>query len=102
VTIVVLVREWGVTALRFWVIRHGVMAAGRGGKLKTVLQTGALLGLLMPLRLQEGGWETPGLLLWWLAVALTVAAVAVTVVTGIDYVVKARAVRREGRVQARS
>ena len=31
VTVVVLVREWGITAVRFWVIRHGVMAAGRGG-----------------------------------------------------------------------
>src|SRR4051795_1225019 len=39
VTIVVLVREWGITAVRFWVIRHGVMAAGRGGKVKTLLQT---------------------------------------------------------------
>ena len=34
VTIVVLVREWGITAVRFWVIRHGVMAAGRGGKVR--------------------------------------------------------------------
>ena len=35
VTIVVLVRELGVTGLRFWVIRRGVMAASRGGKVKT-------------------------------------------------------------------
>ncbi len=102
VTIVVLVREWGITGLRFWVIRYGVMAAGRGGKLKTVLQSGALTMLLMPLRLLEGGWETPGLVAWWFAVALTVAAVGLTVVTGLDYVVKALAVRRAGRVQARS
>ncbi|MBA2463800.1 MAG: CDP-diacylglycerol--glycerol-3-phosphate 3-phosphatidyltransferase [Nocardioidaceae bacterium] len=99
VTAVVLVREWGITALRFWVIRYGVMSAGRGGKLKTVLQTGALLGLLMPLRLFEGSWEAVGLVLWWMAVALTVAAVAVTVVTGIDYVLKARTVRQEGLVR---
>ena len=31
VTIVVLVREVGVTLLRFWVIRHGVIPASRGG-----------------------------------------------------------------------
>jgi CDP-diacylglycerol--glycerol-3-phosphate 3-phosphatidyltransferase len=42
VTVVVMVREWGVTALRFWVIRQGVMPASRGGKLKTVLQAIAL------------------------------------------------------------
>ena len=44
VTIVVLVREWGITLMRFWVIRYGVMAAGRGGKLKTMLQAVALGG----------------------------------------------------------
>ena len=32
VTVVILVREVGVTLLRFWVIRHGVIAASRGGK----------------------------------------------------------------------
>ena len=42
VTVVILVREIGVTLLRFWVIRHGVMPASRGGKVKTVLQTLAI------------------------------------------------------------
>jgi CDP-diacylglycerol---glycerol-3-phosphate 3-phosphatidyltransferase len=102
VTILILVREWGITGLRLWVMRYGVMAAGRGGKLKTVLQTAAICGLLLPLRLLEGGWEPIGLVLWWVAVALTAAAVVVTVVTGVDYVVKALAVRREGRVRASS
>ncbi|QNN52242.1 CDP-diacylglycerol--glycerol-3-phosphate 3-phosphatidyltransferase [Nocardioides mesophilus] len=102
VTIVVLVREWGITALRFWVIRYGVMAAGRGGKLKTVLQTAALSGLLLPLLLLEGAWEPVGRALWWVAVVVMAAAVLLTVVTGADYVVKALAVRREGRLRASS
>ena len=38
VTVVILVRELGITLLRFWVIRHGVIAASRGGKLKTLAQ----------------------------------------------------------------
>src|SRR5262249_18158535 len=38
VTIVILAREVAVTALRFWVIRYGVIAASRGGELKTLLQ----------------------------------------------------------------
>ena len=97
VTIVVLVREWGITALRFWVIRHGVMAAGRGGKLKTLLQTMALALLVLPLRLLDGTWDTVGTALWWLACGLMAAAVLVTVVTGLDYVVKALAVRRKGQ-----
>ena len=39
VTVVMLVREVGVTLLRFWVLRHGVIPASRGGKLKTLLQS---------------------------------------------------------------
>ncbi len=97
VTIVVLVREWGITLLRFWVIRHGVIAASSGGKLKTLLQTFALGLLILPLRLLDGFWGSVGLVLWWVAVALMAAAVTVTVVTGADYVVKALAVRRQGR-----
>ena len=38
VTVVVLVREIGITLLRFAVIRRAVMPAGRGGKVKTALQ----------------------------------------------------------------
>jgi CDP-diacylglycerol--glycerol-3-phosphate 3-phosphatidyltransferase len=102
VTIVVLVREWGITALRFWVIRHGVMAAGRGGKLKTLLQTFALGLFVLPLTLLEGTWDTIGTALWWVACAVMAAAVVVTVVTGLDYVVKALAVRRDGQARATS
>ena len=49
VTVVVLVREIGVTLLRFLVIRHGVMPASRGGKLKTLLQAVAIGLLVLPL-----------------------------------------------------
>jgi CDP-diacylglycerol--glycerol-3-phosphate 3-phosphatidyltransferase len=100
VTILVLVREWGITLLRLWVIRHGVMAAGRGGKLKTVLQTLALGLLVLPLRLLEGTWDDIGTVLWWGAAVLMAAAVALTLVTGADYVLKALVVRRQGRATA--
>ena len=84
VTTIVLVREVGVTLLRFWVIRHGVIPASRGGKLKTLLQ-GLAIGLyLLPLS---------GLLATGRAVVMT-AAVVVTVVTGVDYVVRAVTLRR--------
>jgi CDP-diacylglycerol--glycerol-3-phosphate 3-phosphatidyltransferase len=86
-TIVVLARELGVTVLRFVVIRHGVIAASRGGKLKTLLQSVAILLYLLPV----GG------LVHVLALAFMAAAVVVTVVTGGDYVVQAVAVRRRGR-----
>jgi CDP-diacylglycerol--glycerol-3-phosphate 3-phosphatidyltransferase len=100
VTAVVLVRELGITLLRFWVIRHGVIAASSGGKLKTFLQTIALGVLILPLRLLDGPWATVGLVLWWGGVLCMAAAVAVTVVTGADYVLKALAVRRKGRAGA--
>ena len=84
VTVVVLVREIGITVLRFVVIRHGVMPAGRGGKLKTGLQ-GLALGLyLLPL---PASWHP-------VEVAAMVVAVVVTVVTGIDYAVQAARMRR--------
>ena len=48
VTGLILVREWGVTALRFWVIRYGIIPASRGGKLKTALQIAAIAWYLWP------------------------------------------------------
>ena len=88
VTVVILVREVGVTVLRFVVIRHGVMPAGRGGKLKTMLQTLSLGALTFPL------WVLP-LGNVWTAVAYVVlgAALVMTVVSGVDYVFKAARLR---------
>ena len=84
VTLTILVREVGVTLLRFWVIRHGVIAASRGGKLKTVLQALAIGLYILPLTglLASARW-------WVMAVALVV-----TVLTGIDYVYRALVLRR--------
>ena len=76
VTLLVLVREIGVTVLRFVVIRHGVIPAGRGGKLKTVLQIVALTAYLLPL---------PDVL-QPIAVALMGLAVLITLVTGAEIV----------------
>ena len=93
VTVVVLVREVGVTALRLVVIRHGVMPASRGGKVKTMLQSVAIGMLVLP---------TTG---WLEDVALLVMALAVivTVVTGVDYVLRALRLRRtSARTTARN
>ena len=89
VTILILVREWGITLMRFLVLRYGVMPASRGGKLKTVLQTLALGLLLMPLGTVVGAW-------WpWAGWIVMGAALVVTVVTGIDYVRQALTLRSE-------
>jgi CDP-diacylglycerol--glycerol-3-phosphate 3-phosphatidyltransferase len=95
VTIVVLVREWGITLMRFWLIRHGVvMPAGRGGKLKTVTQTVALAMLIAPLQMFSGFWEPVGEMLWWVAAITMGAAVVLTVLTGLDYVRETIVARR--------
>ncbi|MGZ4593349.1 MAG: CDP-diacylglycerol--glycerol-3-phosphate 3-phosphatidyltransferase [Actinomycetes bacterium] len=84
ITIVILVREIGVTLLRFFVIRHGVMPASRGGKVKTLLQAVAIGLLVLPLE----GW------LHEVALLVMYVAVVVTVVTGVDYVHRALRLRR--------
>ena len=84
VTLTILVREVGVTLLRFWVIRHGVIAASRGGKAKTVLQALAIGLYTLPF---DGLFGT---LRWW----VMAAAVVLTVATGLDYVHRALALRR--------
>jgi CDP-diacylglycerol---glycerol-3-phosphate 3-phosphatidyltransferase len=91
ITLVILVRELGITLLRFVVIKYGVMPASRGGKLKTVLQTVAIFLYLLPLRTWLGEWAATG------ALIVMLVAVAVTVVTGVDYVVKAMRLRTSGR-----
>jgi CDP-diacylglycerol--glycerol-3-phosphate 3-phosphatidyltransferase len=83
VTVMVLIRELGVTALRFVVIRHGVISASRGGKLKTALQAVAILLYILPL---SASWHV-------LAVATMALAVIVTMVTGVDYVLRAHTLR---------
>lgn len=87
ITAVILIREIGVTALRFWVIHRGVIPASRGGKVKTALQILAIAWYLLPL--PDPG---PRLGTWvmWLAVI-------VTMVTGADYVMRAIRLRRRAK-----
>jgi CDP-diacylglycerol---glycerol-3-phosphate 3-phosphatidyltransferase len=85
VAALILFREVGVTALRFWVIRRGVIAASQGGKLKTLLQIAAICLYVLPASL------SPPVAVREVVMA---AAVVVTLVTGIDYVVRAVRLRR--------
>ena len=82
VTWIIVVREVAVTLLRFWVIRHGVIAASRGGKAKTMLQVIAISLYVLPIHLD---------LLRQIVMAV---AVVVTVVTGADYTARAIRLRR--------
>ena len=84
-TVVIMVREVGITVLRFAVLRHRVIPANRGGKTKTLVQTLAIGLYLLPLTELFG----PSLVVdvaRWTALAV---AVVLTVATGVDYVVQA-------------
>ncbi len=86
VTGVILFREIGITLMRFWVIKHGVIPASRGGKMKTLAQATAVGMYILAL---TGPLAT--LRFWVMAVA-----VLITVVTGLDYVRQAVVLRRAG------
>jgi CDP-diacylglycerol--glycerol-3-phosphate 3-phosphatidyltransferase len=79
VTAVVLGREVAVTALRTAVLRHGVIPASRGGKVKALSQNCAVALYLLPLSGVAASARVPVLAL----------AVVATVVTGVDYAVAA-------------
>ena len=87
VTGVILLRELGITVMRFWVIKHGVIPASRGGKLKTLAQC---VGVGMYVLALTGPLAT---LRWW----VMAVAVLLTVLTGLDYVRQAVQLRRAGR-----
>lgn len=90
VTLVILAREIGVTILRFWVIRHGVIPASRGGKVKTAFQMAAIVGYLLPVP----DWLVP------VRIALMAIALILTIATGVDYVVRALRLRAAARASA--
>ncbi|WP_434440307.1 CDP-diacylglycerol--glycerol-3-phosphate 3-phosphatidyltransferase [Lentzea sp. E54] len=91
ITIVIAVREVGITLLRFWVIRYGVIPASRGGKAKTLAQVIAIGLFVLPQNdvLQLAAW------------VIMAIALVLTVVTGIDYVIRAFKLKaRAGRAVA--
>ncbi|SER63221.1 CDP-diacylglycerol--glycerol-3-phosphate 3-phosphatidyltransferase [Propionibacterium cyclohexanicum] len=87
ITVIILLREWGITFMRVRMLRYGVMSAKRGGKLKTALQGVALTLFLLGLPV-FGTWfyVTKWVFMW--------AAFGLTVLTGLDYLVDAARLRR--------
>ena len=78
VTIVILMREIGITIWRMFELRKGnVVPASKGGKLKTVLQTIAVTLFLIP----------PTHIFHYPALVVMLIAVVVTTVTGCQYIV---------------
>ncbi|WP_290216335.1 CDP-diacylglycerol--glycerol-3-phosphate 3-phosphatidyltransferase [Corynebacterium atrinae] len=81
VTVLIVIREFGITFWRLFMLRRGlVVPASKGGKIKTVLQTLAVALCLIP-------FPT------WMGIPVFIvmlAAVAVTVVTGVQYLLDSR------------
>lgn len=78
VTILILLREWGITALRGAILKYGVMAANAGGKVKTAMQSLALT-LYLPGLAHYPVW------LQYFAAAVMALAFLLTVITGVVY-----------------
>jgi CDP-diacylglycerol--glycerol-3-phosphate 3-phosphatidyltransferase len=89
-TVVILVREIGITLLRFAVLRYGVIAASPGGKAKTLVQILAIGLYVLPL--------PPSL--HWLSFGFMCAAFLLTVFTGVDYLARAAALVSSSRHRA--
>ena len=99
VTIVVLVREVGITIYRFLVVSDHVLAAAWMGKLKTVAQAVALSIALLPLASLSDAtvWQS---VVWWAGTVTMTIAVILTIASGIDYVVsevRGARTKRSGR-----
>lgn len=96
ITIVVLIREVGITVHRLIVASDHVVAAAWMGKLKTLAQAVALSLALLPLAsLGTGAWPE---VIWWVNVVTMTIAVVLTIASGIDYVVtEVRGARKDRR-----
>jgi CDP-diacylglycerol---glycerol-3-phosphate 3-phosphatidyltransferase len=91
VTILIILREVGVTVIRFMVLKHGVIPASRGGKTKTLFQMVGITLFLLPI--------SPDMtVVVWTRDAIMAIAVLLTTVTGLDYIQKAYWTRRSRRV----
>ncbi len=91
ITAVILARELGITLMRFWVIRYAVIPASRGGKIKTLAQ-GTAVGMYV--LVLTGPLATARAVVMGVAVFLTLA-------TGLDYLLQAVRLRREGIARER-
>ncbi|MEX0152661.1 CDP-diacylglycerol--glycerol-3-phosphate 3-phosphatidyltransferase [Microbacterium sp. LMI1-1-1.1] len=97
ITVVVLVREIGITVYRLMVVSDHVLAAAWMGKLKTVAQAVALSIALLPLDalVDADTWRSG---VWWAGVVTMTIAVVLTIASGIDYIVsEVRGARRKRR-----
>jgi CDP-diacylglycerol--glycerol-3-phosphate 3-phosphatidyltransferase len=83
VTIIIVVRELGITVYRLVVVSTVVIPASKAGKAKTLTQAIAISLFLLPLSALVGDWVL------WVDYSVMALAFALTVYSGIQYVVQA-------------
>lgn len=88
-TIVILIRELGITVYRLIVVKHQVVAASNGGKLKTILQSVLIGSLVSPLNSLLSPWYVT------VEAWLTLAVLISTVYTGVQYLILAARARNQ-------
>ena len=76
ITVVILVREIGITFFRLSIIKRGVIAANKGGKVKSTFQNFAVGFYILPL----------GSNLFWFRDGFMFIAILLTIATGVYYV----------------
>lgn len=91
VTVLVLIREIGITVHRLFEARTVVVAAAWMGKLKTVAQSVAIALALFPFTGVLGPWVN------WVNLVTMSIAVVLTLASGIDYVVNVTRMTRAAR-----
>ena len=91
VVVVIVAREFLVTSLRLIAVDNGnVIAASRLGKIKTAFTMTAMVGVMLLVILAELGLLSLGFPLFLVSEILLWVAVVLTIVSGVDYLVKNR------------
>lgn len=88
ITVLILVREFGITIMRFTILKYGALPANLAGKAKTMMQSVAITFCLLPFEL----WWSPAR---WIGLALVIVAFVLTMWSGFVNVKDGLRLRRE-------
>lgn len=87
-TILILVREFGITIMRFTILKYGALPANMAGKAKTMMQSIAITFCLLPFELL---WSPAR----WIGLALVTIAFVLTIWSGLVNLKDGLRLRRE-------
>lgn len=94
-TILILLREFGITIMRFTILKHGALPANFSGKAKTMMQSIAIAFCLLPFEL----WWGPAR---WIGLALVTIAFILTIWSGLVNIKDGMRLRRVALAEGRA